>query len=117
MMTNTEESDACFQHFQECVGKILFFGRGHKEHRKRFLEVNRRNKDYAEWTSFKWDHCLLLEVYARFDERCKDATLLTDKSFYSGFEVAAKIYVDNDVRLVKVCVEDFVDQPGEDENV
>jgi hypothetical protein len=116
-MMKNEESSTVFQHFQECVGKIFLFGRGRTEYRKRFLEVNRRNKGYAEWTEFKWDHCLLLEDYAWDDERCKDATLLSDKSFYSGFEVAAKIYVDNDVHLVKARVEDFIYQPGEDENV
>lgn len=129
-MTNTEESPAAFTFFQERVGKTLLFshstpclkfsslaGFGRRKDRKKFLNVHHDPRRYSTWTEFEWDRCLLLEVYYMRDPRCDAATLLSDESHYSGFEVAAKIYVDSAVHFVKVRVDDFTDPPGEDENV
>jgi len=111
-----------FQFFQERVGKTLLFntrtwGSAERKDRKKFLNVRHGSPGYSTWREFKWDHCLLLEVYDWCDPICNDVPLLSDKGFYSGFEVAAKIYVDSDVHLMKVRIEDFADPPGEDENV
>ena len=125
MMTNTEERHCPRYFFQERVGKTLLFScrrapspHSRKVHyRKKFLNVLQWFAGYSNWTEFEWDHCLLLEVYDWWDPRCDDATLISDESHYSRFEVAAKIYVDSAVHFVKVRLEDFTEPSGEDENV
>lgn len=122
-MTNTEERRCARSFFQERVGKTLLFSRlpvmrsSSEYYRKKFVNTCPPVLMNASWTEFEWDHCLLLEVYELSDERCDNAMLLTDQSFYMGYELAVKIYVDGRVVTAKVRLEDFADPPGEYQNV
>lgn len=122
-MTNTEERRCARSFFQERVGKTLLFSRlpvmrsSSEYYRKKFVNTCHPLLSYASGTEFEWDHCLLLEVYELSDERCDNVMLLSDQSFYMGYELAVKIYVDGRVVTAKVCLEDFTDPPGEYQNV